>query len=596
MKQLRNIKLFYAAMAAASLIAIPALGQIRVGQDGHSNDSSNRVGSGGYNSPGSVYSTGLSQNNFIYRNVTGLSGFQGPVGERDPGAFTGPVSNGISSTFVRTSAGVPTAYQAPQYGNTPSAFYSATREVAPPIGTERLGFTGAYAGTAYTPSNTNSLGSEITSALDQQRQQFGESTILGVGSKYLELGNPASQIDQGGPLEAVNSAGNFVGSPLYGLQGLAGNGTGDTTDFGLPVFATPSSSSFGTQRFRMQNSTQIDKVQKELLQNPDEEQRQNGMISGPDQQGGAQAPGALQANNVANAVESPNSRSINSRQASSALNNGSISGAINTQQGVQQRITLMTPQQQSRQYNILAQRLAQLTNPQVLQQQDSARIASQIARAHAKGTETGADRGDGTGPTSRPSIPGVEPESFTPTPDRTAPDQPLKIQSLAEGVDAKGLHDLLASAEDLMRAGKFESAMQKYITAAQAAPNNGLIPLGRANAELGAGYYYQASADLHQVFARDPALLLGQYDLKSWIGQKRLQYITDELQSLSKSDTKQEAPAFLLAYISYNTGREAEAETYLKEARTRAQDRDPLLNQLQSRWKLSGSPALQGNK
>lgn len=596
MKPLRNVKLISAAIAAASLIAIPALGQVRVGQDGHSNDASNRVGSGGYNSGGTVYNNGLSANNYIYRNVTGLSGFQGPVGERDPGAFAGPVGSGISSTFVRTSSGVPTAYQAPQYGNGPTAFYSSARDVAPPIGTERVGFTGSYTGTPYTPSTINSFGSEITSALDLQRQTYGESTVLGVGSKYLETGNPAAQIDQGGPLEAVNSAGNYVGSPLYGLQGLTGNGNNQTTDSGLPVFGTPESSSSGTQRFRFNSSAQVDKVQKELLQNPDVDQTPNGLNSGPNQPGARSANG-LEANNVANALESPNAGSINSRQGNAALNNSNIPGEVNTQQGMQQRLTLMSARQQSEQYNILAQRLAQLTNAQVLQQQQSARAITQIARARMKNKENGTGTGSDNGPASQPAVTGIGAETPTLPSGQPALEQtPLKIQSLADGIHAKGLHDLLASAEDLMRQGKYESAIQKYNTAAQAVPNNGLIPLGRANAELAAGYYYQASADLHQVFAHDPALLLGQYDIKSWIGQKRLQYIVEELQGLSRSDTKQETPAFLLAYITYNTGREGEAESYLKEARSRAGDRDPLLSQLESRWKLSASPALQGNK
>jgi tetratricopeptide (TPR) repeat protein len=253
----------------------------------------------------------------------------------------------------------------------------------------------------------------------------------------------------------------------------------------------------------------------------------------------------------------------------------------------------MSPKQQSRQYNILAQRLAQLTPSLVRTQQAEADYLQQLNQQRANAAN-GLTPG---GPTSRPAM-GFGPGAFA-APSAPNPNlqQPLKIDSLADGVTAPGLHGLLTEAEKLMRDGKFETAIKKYNVAARVAPNNGLIPLGRANAELAAGYYYQASADLHQVFQADPALLMGQYGLQNWIGDKRLEFITKELTDLSKADPKQETAVFLLAYISYNTGHESAAESYLSEARRRAGTHDPLLNELQSHWKLSAAPSpIEGNK
>jgi hypothetical protein len=48
--------------------------------------------------------------------------------------------------------------------------------------------------------------------------------------------------------------------------------------------------------------------------------------------------------------------------------------------------------------------------------------------------------------------------------------------------------------------------------------------------------------------------------------------------------------------VAYNTGQESQAETYLKEARDRSGGRDPLLSQLEARWKLSAPAGLNGNK
>lgn len=583
-----NMKVISAAIVAASMIAVPAFGQIRNGQDGHANDASNRVGSGGYNSPGTVYNTGLNQGNIWYNNVTGLSGFSGPVGSRDPGAFTGPIP-ALSDNFIRQSAGAPTSYQAPLTGNAPTAYYGSDRGVAPPIGTERLGYTQAYVGTSYTPSDTYSLDSQISSALDIQRQQLGTSTVLGVGTNALNNDNPASQIDQGGPLDATSSAGNFVGSPLYGLQGQGlGTTPSDTTDFGLPVFATPSSSSSGTGRFRSQNTMQVDQFQKELLDNGDLDQLQNAQNSSLN--GNAQSPDSLSGASLARSIDNPNNKRLNS-QVNSSITGSNIAGGINTQQGTQER--LMSPERQSTQYNILAQRLAQLTNPQVALIQRNVNSASRVNVAMARGPEGGSAVGGS--PATQPAIGAgpsqLNPDAFGAPPSANPNVQPLEIKSLADGIKAKGLHDLLSDAEKLMKDGKFESAIRKYDTAQRVAPNNGLIPLGRANAELGAGYYYQASADLHQVFQAAPALLLGQYDLRNWISDKRLEFITNELRDLSTANPKQETPAFLLAYLAYNTDQPAKAQTYIREAKARSNGRDLLLNQLESRWRLSASGA-----
>lgn len=592
MKPLRNRQLLSAALAAVALISVPAFGQIRVGQDGHATDSSNRVGSGGYNAGGTVYTPAFNNNNIVFGDVTGIGQFQA-YHERDPRQFLGPSGASVGDNFIRQSSGVPTAYQAATPGYAPQAYYGAGRDVAPPIGTERLGYSGSYVGTALTPSNPFSLGSDINSALDVQRQTLGDSTVIGAGSKFLNNVTANSQTDSNGPLGAQTQADTFLGSPLYGIQGLSAPDTADAaTDSGLPIFATPSSSSNGTARFRTQN-TEVNRLQREILQTNSDDQQQslNASNSGANGNSNPQSPNAIQSKNLAQPIEGPNSKGMNSREANSALSSGNLAGGVSPQQGTRQRITLLSASQQSQQYNVLAQRLKDLTNPQVAAAQANARESNQFNRRNNP------EAGTTPGPTSRPAGGSVGPGAFDlPGGPGNLNFQPVKIESLADGVRAKGLHDLLQSAEDLMRKGSYQSAVQKYNLAQRAAPNNGLIPLGRANAELGAGFYYQASSDLHQVFQADPALLLGQYDLKNWMGEKRLQFITQELTDLSKSDAKQETPAFLLAYIAYNTGREAEAQTYLQDARSRSGGHDPLLAQLEARWRLSASTGLKDNK
>ena len=93
----------------------------------------------------------------------------------------------------------------------------------------------------------------------------------------------------------------------------------------------------------------------------------------------------------------------------------------------------------------------------------------------------------------------------------------MKISSLAQGVNAPGLASLLKDAETQMKAGKFTSALDKYDDAEQVAPNNPLILMGRADALLGQSYYARAEQNLRKAFTQDQALLLGQYDLRSFL-------------------------------------------------------------------------------
>jgi Tfp pilus assembly protein PilF len=166
---------------------------------------------------------------------------------------------------------------------------------------------------------------------------------------------------------------------------------------------------------------------------------------------------------------------------------------------------------------------------------------------------------------------------------------PLKINSLAAGVRAKGLHDLLSGAEDLMRQGKFQSAVDRYKMAQDVAPNNPLVPLGRATAELGGGAYRQASTDLHVVFMNDPATLMAQYGIDQWFPAGRLDQVRQELTQLSSQDAKDEMPEFLLTFLAYNAGNMNEARQHLAEAQKRSGGKDPSLKLMETDWKLGSS-------
>jgi tetratricopeptide (TPR) repeat protein len=591
MEQSRNSRWMLAAAVAASLMAVPAMAQLRAGQDGHANDSSNRIGSGGYNSGGYMYNNGINPNQVIYGNVTGGQWFHGP-GERDPRQFTGPSGATLGDEFIRGTSGVPTAYQpaTPQFG--PQAFYGAGRQVAPPTGTERLGYTGSFVGTGAVPVGPLTLGNEITASNALLRQSPGQDTVLGLHHSLVD--------PQTGDITQLNVGQAIldVSSPLYGLQGLPGQpGSENATE--LPMFAPPSLTPGGTDRFRMQQS-EIERLRSELQSTPMDQQALNAANGnnpnggGPKQGNNAQQNGAMSSSNLTNAAEQPNSSNLNGQQGNTGLNAGNLTNA-NTPLGQQQRITQVQPRLPGSQGNALQQRLDRYLTPQMRELRANAQYVNQMARFHQKAMAPGAGRGATTQPAagfgSEPAG-DVGAGGYTSTPlpgGNAAAGQPVKIHSLAEGVSAKGLHDLLKSAEDLMKQDRFQSAIEKYDAAEQVAPHDMLIALGRANAELGAGFYHRASMDLHTVFETDPSLLMGQYDLKSWMSDQRLQFVTKELSGLATSDPKSEDPVFLLAYIAYNTGDTAKAADYLKQAKARSGGRDFLLDQLEAKWKLPGT-------
>ena len=559
MKPTRKTCLLLATAATQALLASLASAQLQAtGQDGRAMDANNRVGSGGFNQPSGQI--GVTPNQIVYGNVTGGKEFRGPVGSRDPGAFTGPSAGRLVDRFVAGSSGVPTSYQPQVDLTTAQPFYGMSRNAPPPVGSVRLGYTGSYLGTNPAGNNNDyNLTAQYAAADDQLTQRLGVSQVLGTrstlvgtssfGESYLQPVNPDNQ----------NTA--FSGSALYGIQPLRSNLEDqqlDATGQGAGLLAGPG------DRFRV-DSAQMRRMRTELENPADQNQQQNNNPNAQGQNGFGQS---LNAND--------NTQSNNTPGFSNDLQSGG--------QGTQRRYTIVAPDLQSSQYREMRQRLSQYENPQFAQMeaQHRARMERQAIARRAAGA------------TSQPAAPtgvGINPDAVAQASIRqpgaaSAAGEPMKVTSLATGVRAKGLHDMLASAEDLMKQGKFQSAIDRYDIALQIAPNNPLVSLGRANAELGAGADRLATADLHRVFSSDHATLMAQYDIKSWFPPERLSAIQKELEDLSSRDPKDEMPEFLLTYIAYNTGNPDDAARHLTEAKKRSATTDPLLDFIERDWKL----------
>jgi hypothetical protein len=118
-----------------------------------------------------------------------------------------------------------------------------------------------------------------------------------------------------------------------------------------------------------------------------------------------------------------------------------------------------------------------------------------------------------------------------------------------------------------------------------------MLMLGRANAELGAGFFSRADQHLRQALTADRALLMAQYDLTAMLGEDRLGKVVTELKDIANKDAAKPMPLFLLAYIAYNTGSEQNAEAYLDLADKRSGGKDPFFQLLRDNWALPAAGA-----
>ena len=437
-------------------------------------------------------------------------------------------------------------------------------------------------------------------------QRLGET--LDIPSNYLP---PPGQLVLPGPVDPNTQTNSLISaSPLYGVRQWNSGNAGDQ------AFVNNNLGGNNAQQMKIDPVT-LQKMQGELLQSP----QQNGQLQNG-QNPNANNPQAIN-NNAGTPFESPSNRPLNNDTTRNQPLENSATAQLNPNglNGSQQQRMLMSPGQQSTQYAELQSRLQQYRIVSQATQANARQRAQLNANATANAAneaKTGAAAGRPNGTqlsarnnmpmsgnsnpapsvAARPSASTEQPQAVqnptavAPNSDQSAPvatngnPKPLQIHSLAEGVKAKGLKDLLTEAEDQMKQQHYNSALEQYELAEQVAPNNPLILLGRANAELGQSYYTRADNHLRQAFGKDEALLMGQYDLKALLSDDRLAFLVTDLKGIAKREQKESRPLFLLAYIAYNTGNERRAAAYLDLAEKRAGGKDPFFALIRKHWEL----------
>jgi hypothetical protein len=607
MNKLLKIGCLWAAVAAVPVIGLTqsASAQYRVNADGRANEANNRIGSGGSNpsKEGQI----VNGNDIVTGNVTGGIEFRGHTNYRNPREFRGNISGGIIDDFIKGSTSVDPSSAGSAYRV--ETFYGGRRTVDAPAGFTQAPLTGNG---AYTPPPApDQIIGVVNRPIGDQR--LGAINLTG---PQMAVPQPGTLMLPG-PVDPTAGQQYITATPLTGIRQMS---AGDINAQGARTDTMYNPVKSGTL-----TPVQIEAMQKELA-----------AASGVD----TTTPGVTnslsgQPINQATAITQQPGQPLD--QAKPIDNAIAPSAAGATDQGVRQKLLVATPppSKTSQLYADLLKRHEEAAADQKMSDEEAARAFNAARDQAAKqgalpGGAPAVPGAPGAAPGAAPAAPGNPGAAPAPGPGAglavpppagqatsgTGPvtdyaqknaermkqyqeeqqrgrkkAEPIKTQSFASGIKAKGLADILKNAEDLMKDGKFTAALDRYEDADRVAPNNPLIKLARANAELGASYYARAEAHLRDVFTSNPELLNGQYDLTAMLGEQRLSTLVKDLKDISKKEDREPRAVFLLSYIAYNTGHEQQAEAYLDLADKRSGGKDPLFKLLRDNWSLPDKPA-----
>jgi hypothetical protein len=600
-------------LAAAALAIAPvlaprmALAQFQSNlNSGHALDSNGQVGSGGIN--GAVNNApAVSGNDIVFNNVTGGRGFHGKVDNFGSGAFQGTLAGVRTDQFVAGSSGAPTAYSPGYDTYTPRQFFGSSRGVAPPPGTLLLGSSGAAIGTALTPANPYA---SVANANQLAQIRPGNTNIIGAGidqsSGFLSV--PDARLDSSLP-NGLN------GSLLTGIT-TTGGGLQLTPDalnaaINNPMPGAPSPNSLDPNSLasiRAQISSAGSSNTSSASQNLDEQSQTgpNNVTPVNPYQGGnplLPQPGGNGSGINTEIKNAPLQMPANSPLNSSRLNDSVQTTPLGTFSESPNGVQLVSPGAYSQQYGEMTRQLQQYATKQNQPEKGRQNATRPKVGPVTPTTQPGGQTPPGSPGATPEAVPGTTPGAIpapgsvpapgsAPIPQRTpgaGKNSGVKIDSIAGTVTsprAKKLHDLLATGDDALKADRFKDAIGVYESAARVAPNNQMITLGLANADLAGGYYAAAETNIRRAFTSDATVLMSRQDLSSMISSTRLDFVRGDLKDLAEKNPKLSRPWFLLAYIAYNTGHDQAAADDLKQAEKLSGSIDSAIHLMQSHWRL----------
>jgi tetratricopeptide (TPR) repeat protein len=617
-----------AAVAGIYFFTGPVVGQIRLDTNGHATDANPQIGSGGYNqAPNGTQANWAQYQNALLNNNAG--GF-GPAGRGytafnlgaayiNPFGFRGLMAGQGLDQFVSLSSGIPTT-------NNPSASNGM------PSGSQQI-FNGLANHSVAPPGLPNPsyvAGQPVTQAPEDLRlgaiEFSGQSQVLPKPNEMILPGPVDPTANPNTPAQQQLYASTIYGVLAFSPQQPA-----------LQDQNNPQSAIFGPSPLQQGGISPalapnpIQAQMKELRQELDAQSKNGIGMPNASNDVGASLPKSIQPGNLSQQLPSLAPETSLSKSANVAPAAGDVDTGQSSRQYLPNDENLPPPIRQSALYAKLRQNMDDYNSANSMTDEQANRKFQEIVRLRNLAS-TNAERGSnvlsgpGAAATANPGeLPGGIPNpeesagpgrspnagpgsgseqknrlakpGFTTMPSNmgAAPGlslppvaaPPVPIDSFASGIHAKGLADLIANAELNVEQHHYDKAIAQYNEAIDVAPNNPLILMARATAELGGGYYAQANADIHLAVAQDPAVLLGQYDLQKHLGADRLKSVLADLKQMAKESDDDTLHAFLLAFAYYNSQHVAQAVDWLAITDKRAKGQDLAILQMKKYWNFN---------
>ena len=166
---------------------------------------------------------------------------------------------------------------------------------------------------------------------------------------------------------------------------------------------------------------------------------------------------------------------------------------------------------------------------------------------------------------TRPDAPKVDPDKpDAAKPSRETPAGPdvaerirqagTEVERLApRGFDAYAAH--MQAGQEHIAAGAFFNAEERFTTALALKPGDPMAAIGRVHAELGAGMFLSASANLRMLFVEHPEVVSLKYKPELMPSKERLVTLIDRLNEMinDAADGNRRDNGLLLAYIGFQT-------------------------------------------
>ena len=138
-------------------------------------------------------------------------------------------------------------------------------------------------------------------------------------------------------------------------------------------------------------------------------------------------------------------------------------------------------------------------------------------------------------------------------------------------------------AERQLKGGRYLDAAETYQDARVFSRENPLTKVGEAHAKMAAGMYVDSANLLRDHFERHPELLAVRYDLVTFLPEKRLDYLREDLAKLAHGVQTNPTASFLLSYLYYQLGDKAASKKELEYWQEQVR-RDPWPGVLMRAW------------